>query len=129
MAQERIVVCDTNIIIEALKQNEAVVGEIKKIGINNIAISVLTIAELLFGARDKKEYNKIKKYIDYIRIIPLNQEICEIFIEHIDKYALSHRIGIPDTFIASTVLFYETELYTLNKKDFNFIPNIKLYKS
>ncbi len=60
MAQERIVVCDTNIIIEALKQNEAVVGEIKKIGINNIAISVLTIAELLFGARDKKEFNKIK---------------------------------------------------------------------
>ncbi len=60
MAQERIVVCDTNIIIEALKLNEAIVAEITKIGIKNIAISVLTVAELLFGARDKKEYNKIK---------------------------------------------------------------------
>lgn len=129
MAQERIVVWDTNIIIEALKLNEAIVAEITKIGIKNIAISVLTVAELLFVARDKKEYNKIKKYVDYIRIIPINEEICEIFIVHIDKYSLSHRIGIPDTFIASSVLFYETELYTLNKKDFSFIPNIKLYHS
>jgi len=129
MAQERIVVCDTNIIIEALKLNEAIVAEITKIGIKNIAISVLTVAELLFGARDKKEYNKIKKYVDYIRIIPINEEICEIFIVHIDKFSLSNRIGIPDTFIASSVLFYETELYTLNKKDFSFIPNIKLYHS
>lgn len=129
MASEKIVICDTNILIDALKQKAEVIKQINLIGKNNIAISIITVAELLFGARDKKEYNKIKKDIDYIRIIHINSEICELFINLVEKYALSHQIGIPDTFIAASALYYDVELFTFNKKDFKFIPGIKLYES
>ena len=44
------------------------------------------------------------------------------------KYSLSHKLSIPDAIIASTAIYYEIELYTLNIKDFKFIKDIKLYK-
>jgi len=126
MARQKIVLCDTNIIIDALKQKEEAIKLINTIGKNNIAISVITVAELLFGARDKKEYEKIKKDIDFIRIIPINSDVCEIFINLVEKYALSHHIGIPDTIIAASALYYNIELLTFNKKDFKFISGLKL---
>ena len=45
MAKKNIIICDTNIIIEALKDNEAVVKHLTKIENENIAISVITAAE------------------------------------------------------------------------------------
>ena len=129
MAREKVVLCDTNILIDALKQDEDILKSINWIGHNNIALSVITSAELLFGARDKVEYVKIRKYIDFLRVIPINIQICELFLNLVEKYALSHRIGIPDTFIAATALYYDVELFTLNKKDFKFISGIKLFES
>ncbi len=127
MASEKIVLCDTNILIDALRLKNEVIKQINHIGKNNIAISVITVAELLFGARDKKEYDKIKKDIDYIRVISINIEICNIFVNLVEKYYLSHRIGIPDTFIAASALYYDIELFSFNKKDFKFIPGLKLF--
>ncbi len=85
------------------------------------------MAELLNGARNKIEYNKLRLKIEHIRVIPVDENISDIFISLVEKYSLSHHIGIPDTFIAATSLFYNVELYTLNQKDFKFIPNLKLY--
>ena len=128
MASKKIVLCDTNILIDAFKQKDVVIKQINSIGKNNIAISVITLSELLFGARDKKEYDKIKRDIDYIRVIPINNEICDLFINLVEKFALSHRIGIPDSFIAASALYYNLELFTFNKKDFKFISGLKLFE-
>ena len=45
MAKKKIILCDTNIIIEALKDNKAVVTQLTQIENENIAISVITAAE------------------------------------------------------------------------------------
>lgn len=45
----------------------------------------------------------------------------------ISTYALSHRLSVPDCFIASTAIACDVELFTLNKKDFRFIEGLKLY--
>jgi len=42
-------------------------------------------------------------------------------------YSLSHRPSIPDMLIAATAVNDNFELYTLNTKDFKFIPNMRLY--
>lgn len=47
------ILCDTNIIIEFLKGNGAIVQQLRVIGQGQIAVSAITQAELLFGARDK----------------------------------------------------------------------------
>jgi len=41
---------------------------------------------------------------------------------------LSHKLALPDGFIAATALANDIELYTLNLKDYRFIEGLKLYK-
>ncbi|GHT60215.1 hypothetical protein FACS18945_6290 [Bacteroidia bacterium] len=38
------------------------------------------------------------------------------------------KLSLPDAYIAATALYYNIELFTLNLKDFIFIPNLKLYQ-
>ena len=54
MAKERLVLCDTNIIIEFYKENDSVLRKLQAIGQESIAVSIITAGELLFGALNKK---------------------------------------------------------------------------
>jgi tRNA(fMet)-specific endonuclease VapC len=51
-----------------------------------------------------------------------------LFLELLSKYALSHKLAIPDGFIAATAITNDVELFTLNVKDYRFIDDLKLYK-
>jgi hypothetical protein len=44
-----------------------------------------------------------------------------------EQYSLSHKLSLPDALIAATALVYDVPLYTMNLKDFRFIPKLKLY--
>jgi predicted nucleic acid-binding protein len=55
------ILCDTDIFIEALKNNPQTVNAIRIIGFENIALSVITLMELYFSALNKKELAFIKK--------------------------------------------------------------------
>ena len=122
-----IVLCDTNILIEAFRNNKLVIEEFDKIKYENIAISVITIAELLFGARNKQEYNEIRRRIDKIRIFSIDTDISNIFHKLVEDYSLSHSIGIADSLIAATSLSHNIKLFTLNIKDFHFIPDLVIH--
>ncbi len=41
--------CDTNILFEIFKGNEAVINEVEDIGYENLAICDVTIGEIYFG--------------------------------------------------------------------------------
>jgi tRNA(fMet)-specific endonuclease VapC len=58
--------------------------------------------------------------------LAINEKFCNVFIKHYRTFVLSHRPGIADMLIATTVLYYNRPLYTHNKKHFQFIPDIKL---
>ena len=49
-------------------------------------------------------------------------------IQLVDQFNLSHGLLIPDAIIAATAVVHRIELFTYNVKDFQFIPDIKLYK-
>lgn len=57
MAEEPLVLCDTDIIIEFYKENKSIVSELHEIGQENVAVSVITSGELLYGAFNKEERN------------------------------------------------------------------------
>jgi len=54
------ILCDTDIFIEALKNNRRAVDLLREIGFDNIALSAITAMELYFGALNKREMTKIK---------------------------------------------------------------------
>ena len=44
-----------------------------------------------------------------------------------ENYYLSHGLKIPDAIIAATSRYHGVSLFTFNKKDFRFIPDIKFF--
>ena len=123
------ILCDTNILIEFYKGNSGIVQELEHVGLSNLSVSVITAGELYFGARDKRELNQMKKHLSLLNQISLDTEISERFLALLGEYALSHKLSVPDALIAATALSRNIPLYTLNIKDFQFIPNLELYKA
>jgi len=120
--------CDTNILIEFYKENPKVISNLRSIGESNIAISIVTSGELLFGAFNKRELNQSSRDIDKPNLLYISQPIGNRFIELMNQYVLIHRLSTPDGLIAATCLVEEIPLYTHNLKDFKFIDGLKLHR-
>ena len=121
--EKKLVICDTNIFIEFYKGNNKIIENLKKIGSNNIALSSVTAGELIFGAFNKTELRNIRKDIEELKVLPLNEKISRNFIDLMLQYSLSNNLDLPDALIASTAIISGLELYTLNLKDFKYIDN------
>lgn len=57
------ILCDTNILIEFYKNNPEIINQLRLIGVDKLAISAITQAELYYGAINKVELNQIKKHL------------------------------------------------------------------
>ena len=122
------ILCDTNVIIETLKGDDKTIKIIERIGLENIAISSVTVMELYFGALNKRELNKIKKYLKALNLVHFDNNVSELAVSLIESYSKSHGLQIPDAIIAATALSLEIKLFTLNLKDFRYIDGLKLQK-
>ena len=122
------ILCDTNVIIETLKGDEKTIKIIERIGLENIAISSVTVMELYFGALNKRELNKIKKHLKALNVVHFDNNVSELAVSMIESYSKSHGLQIPDAIIAATALSLEIKLFTLNLKDFRYIDGLKLQK-
>jgi hypothetical protein len=80
MATREIVLCDTDVFIEFYKGNSRVISNLKSISEENIAISIITVGELLFGAFNKKELAQLIKDFQKLFIIHLDNDIGNEFI-------------------------------------------------
>ena len=123
------ILCDTNIFIEIFRKNFLIRSELNKIGYDNIVISDVVKAELFFGARDKIDLQKISKSIEHFPVLSIQFEISKIAVDFVEKYCLSQKLNLPDALIAATAVYYGVELFTLNEKDFRFIPELQLYRT
>lgn len=122
------ILCDTNVIIEILKGNKRTINIIESIGLENIAISSVTVMELYFGALNKRELNKIKKHLQALNIVHFDTDISESAIKLIERFSKSHCLQIPDAIIAATAMTSKIKLFTFNLKDFKYIDGLKLIK-
>ncbi len=126
--EKNVIICDTNILIELYKNNQTIISNLRNIGEENIAISSITAGELIYGALNKKELQIIKKDIDNLDVIHMNELISQKFILLMLKYSKSHGLTIPDAIIAATAIVSNTNLYTMNTKDFKFIEGLTLFE-
>ena len=123
------ILTDTSFIIEYLRGQPAAANFTKNHGKRNLAINTVIALELYQGARNKTEFQKIQKELNGFFMLPINETIAQLALQIGQKYALSHNIGLSDTFIAATALIYGLELRTLNLKDFHFIPQLVVSNS
>ena len=122
------ILCDSNIFIEFFRRNFLIRSELHKIGYENIVVSDVVKAELYFGARDKIDLQNITKCLNNFPVLSIHLEISKMAVDFVKNYCLSHKLTLPDALIAATAIYNNLEIFTLNKKDFKFIPDIKLYQ-
>jgi predicted nucleic acid-binding protein len=122
------VLCDTNILISAFNGRAEAVDQLNKIGLGEIALSSVTVMELLQGMGNKNELAQMKKRLKFYDVVHIDEVISKKAIELMEQFRLSHGLQIPDAFIAATSVVYQIPLFTYNRKDFDFIPNIVQYQ-
>ena len=122
------VLLNTNIFIEAIRENPIIKKEVIAVSMENTCTSSVCVAELYFGARNKKEFNQITKDLKGIKIYPIETSVSLLAINLMKQHVLANRVNYADFLIAATCLHHQLPIYTLNKKDFKFIPGIQFYK-
>ena len=107
-------------------QNKEVITKI--IGLEKVAISVITELELLKGAINKADQNRIIKNLESLSSLNINDAITIRTVALIQSWSLSHNLEFPDAFIAATAIETDFQLYTYNTSDYKFIPGLTLFK-
>ena len=120
---------DTNVFAELFRGNKAVRVAVSSAGLPNCALSEITLAELMFGAR-KGGIERHRHEIEFVKndmeILPIGPAI-DIFAE-LKADLRMKGIGIDnfDLLIAATALDRDLTLVTHNTRHFERIPELKL---
>jgi predicted nucleic acid-binding protein len=92
----------------------------------DFCINSIVKLEFKAGALNKRELKKINRILSQVKLLDTDQSILNLSDLLIDKYVLSHGMGIYDAIIAATCLVYDLPLWTYNQKDFRFIDGLEL---
>ena len=120
------VIIDTCVLIELLRGNKTTIEKLYEYEQKDIFVTPVVVAELYRGARDKNEFGRCRNLIRKFSVLSINEDVIGIFDSIFENYSISHRPTIPDMLIAATSVSYNIPLFTLNMKDFRFIPGIQL---
>ena len=122
------ILVDTNIFIEYYKNNPVICKVLEHMDPKEIAVSDVVCAELYFGARNRHELADMVADMEKLDVLTISPRISRLAVDLVKQYCLSHKLKLPDAQIAATAILHDAEFFTLNRKDFAYIPNLKLYR-
>ena len=122
---------DTDIIIFALRKDKSVLIKFEENKNIPISISMITYAELIFGAKrsqnEQQNMIKVRHIRELYPIEDLNEGVMEGFADIKAKmFNNGIRIEDMDLLIAATAIYNDLTLVTNNVKHFEKIPYLKL---
>ena len=127
---ENIIIIDTDIIINYVKQSTSTILE-SYIRLQNqkkveLKVSTITIFEYFSGVSfsNNMEYETAELLFNQFTIQEVNEKIVKIAARLNNERKLSSSIGLADVLIASTALYLGAPLLTLNKHHFKLLPNL-----
>jgi predicted nucleic acid-binding protein len=125
------IIVDTSIWVEFLKQNSDFISEMESLLENKKVIAIEPVfSELLYGSRNDKERNTI---LAYWKALPRIRFIEGSFIESADFANKNnyHNIGIGlmDAILTKATIENRYQIWTLDKKILNCLHKQFIYKS
>lgn len=119
---------DTDILIGVLRGNPQAGRWLESLGDQRVGISVLTWMEILQGARDRQEQERLVAQLDDYHLVLLKASDSERALRWFEDYHLSHGAGIMDCLIGASALRLGKPFYTLNVKHFRVFPKVNVQK-
>jgi tRNA(fMet)-specific endonuclease VapC len=122
---------DTNMCIYWFKGINGVDHRIESLDIDDVAISAITLAELLYGAYNssniEKNLSRIKVFEDAVNVLSLDRECLEQFAKIKSKLKSDGKILDDfDILIGATAIKNDCIIVTNNIKHFERIEGIKI---
>jgi len=121
---------DSDVLIDFLNNRAEAIRLLIKFEESEMAISVITFAEILEGlVDDRKKYLNVRKGLSKLSMLAVDANIAEKFA---GVRAILRKKGElienMDIFIAATAMSHDLVLVTNNKRDFERIKGLKLYE-
>jgi tRNA(fMet)-specific endonuclease VapC len=121
---------DSNICIHFLRGKYNIIEKLNDVGIDNCAISEITLAELVFGAEKsdnpKKNHKLIEKFIGQLSILPIFDAIRTYGKEKARLQSEGKMISDFDLLIGCTSIENDLIMVTENIKEFDRIKGIRI---
>lgn len=121
-------ILDTDVIIDYLRGNDKAIFYLENLQ-EQLFVSVITVAELYAGIRNKKEQRVIEKFLAAFDVLPIDQDIAMKGGLFRKEYGPSHGVGLADALIAATAQSCHARLVTLNQRHFPMIEVVVPYKN
>lgn len=122
------ILLDTSVLIDLQRGEEKTVKLFDNIKIR-VSVSRVTACEFIYGAENKKVKQINKSFLESLPIIEINKAISKYTYFLLDKYSLEVKLGIANALIAATAIVEDLSFWTLNKRHFKKIKELKLFKS
>jgi tRNA(fMet)-specific endonuclease VapC len=123
------VCCDTNFLIELMKQRPTAIAKLARIGSSGVSTTIINVAELLKGAYGRPNVNQavaaVWSLLNNFTILNLDSSSCHHF-GRLWVMLKSNRIGDADLFIASIAIANGEQLLTKNIKHFNRVAGLNI---
>jgi tRNA(fMet)-specific endonuclease VapC len=125
---------DTDWIVDVLNGRETAIKTVLELASTGLALSIISYGELYEGAAFAHDpdpaLSGLRSFLKGKTILPLTQPIMERFAQIRGSLPrpVRQQIGDFDLLISATCLEHNLTLLTRNLKDFQQIPNLKLYQ-
>lgn len=115
---------DTDILVDVRRGYEPAIQWLESLT-EKPAISIITSFELLRGCRNKQQQRNVYLLTKELKVIHLNQPICERALGYYTEFYLSHGLGIFDSLIAATAVLEGYTLCSFNEKHYRPIHDLQ----
>jgi len=119
------VIVDTDVLIDVFRRYAPAVEWLAKtVDEDEVVLPGYVVMELIQGARDKEEQEKMRKTIEEYAVVWPSEETCNQATQMLAKYHLSSGIGIIDALIGQLALDMGLPLHTFNKKHYENVSGL-----
>jgi len=123
-------IVDSCLLIDCLRGNPAAIGFLASLAEREaVTTDLLVAAELLAGARDKREQSAIESFLAAFTIVAPNESDGQAALNLYRQFHLSHGVDWPDCQIAATATRLGVPVYTQNLKHFVPFPGLRVIRA
>ncbi len=123
-------ILDSSVLIDCLRAHGGAVAFLAARSAAGAAVThVMVAAELLAGARDKREQGVIESFLAGFELLSPDESDALAALELFKSYHLSHGVDWPDCQIAATALRLGVEVHTQNVKHFAAFSGLRAVRA
>ncbi len=116
---------DSDVLVEYLRNRVPALDYVDALE-GELLVSVITVAELIAGARNQIERHKIEQLLSPLTIVPVDVTIARQGGHFRQQYRQSHGTGLDDALIAATAVQHNAQLITFNRRHYPMIANLQV---